>query len=489
MSARRVGLVAYLLLAAGLVAWAVGTKPDRYGDGHEYLLMTEALTRHRDPALTPDVLDAVQVATQKQGIDFVSPPDSGFFLAHNARRYSWHFWAYPLSAVPARVWLEWVGGDPLRALQLTNVGWYLLAVGVAGFAGVGPPVRRAGYLLLTCVGPAVWYLPFTGAEVFTWTLVVSAFVFLDRRQYAVAAFAAGLGATQNPLAALFVAAVVGASLREWSARITLTAAVAGSVCLAAPTFYWWHFGVPSLIAADPHLNSGRVTWAKSLGLLADPNYGLLPFAPGLVLLAAAGLWPSLRRQPLVTATLLGAMAVAGLLAQGMIHWNGAAMGPHRYLLWLSPPLAWVAANGLAARPRLGWAALGLAVVVQAGILVAAAPERLDYIRPNALARFIWRKAPWLNDPDPQVFLVRNTGCEKPAAEFKPPVGFVARYGVVTKLLLTPETVPLLPVRFHVDPAYLAEVERAAAGRTGFFYLHPPKDAVRCWPGHDGKPPE
>ncbi len=489
MSARRVGVVAYLLLAVGLVAWAVGTKPNRYGDGHEYFLMTEALARHRDPALTPDVSAAVQFATQQRGIDYVTPPDSGFFLAHNARRYSWHFWAYPLSAVPARLWLKFVEGDPLRTLQLTNVGWYLLAVGVAGFASVGPPVRRAGYLLLTCVGPPVWYLPFTGAEVFTWALVVSSLVFLDRREYAVAAFAAGLGATQNPLAALFVAAVVGLSLRERSVRVTLTAAAAGSVCLAAPAFYWWHFGVPSLIAADPHLNSGRVTWARSIGLLADPNYGLLPFAPGLVLLAAAGLWSSLRRQPLITFALLGATVGAGLLTQGMIHWNGAAMGPHRYLLWLSPPLAWVAANGLAVRPRLGWVALGVAGAVQVGILVVAAPERLDYLRPNALARWVWRKAPWLNDPDPQVFLVRNTGREMLAAEFAPPVGFVGRYGVVTKLLLTPESVPLLPVRFQVEPAYLAEVERAAAGRRGFFYLHPPKDSVRCWPGSDGKPPE
>ena len=389
--------------------------------------------------------------------------------------------------MPARLALQFTRLDPLRALQLTNVGWFLLAVGAAGFFGVGPPLRRWGFLLLACVGPPIWYLPFTGAEVFTWALVVVALVALDNRSYPVAAFAAGLGATQNPLAGLFVAAVVGLSVREKSVRVTVLAAAAGAVCLTAPAFYWWHFGVPSLVAADPHLNSGRVSWARSWGLVADPNYGLLPYAPGLVLLAAAGLRASLRARLPEALTLLGAMIAAGLLAQKMVHWNGAALGPHRYLLWLSPPLAWVAANGLAG--RRGWTLLGVAVAVQVGILVVAAPERLDYLRPNALARWVWRKAPYLNDPDPQVFLVRNTGREMPADAFKPPVGYVARYGVVTKLLLTPETLPFLPVRFHVDPAYLPVVEQVAAGRTGFFYLHPPKDAVRCWPGSDGRPPE
>src|SRR5262249_4102830 len=90
-------------------------------------------------------------------------------------------------------------------------------LGVTLFGWAAPLRKRLLFAGLVCVGPTLWYLPFTGAEVLSWSLAVLAVIALDARRYGLAAAAAGLKAIQNPPQVVRCGAVVvrgGGRVRE-----------------------------------------------------------------------------------------------------------------------------------------------------------------------------------------------------------------------------------------------------------------------------------
>src|SRR5262249_40577791 len=155
--------------------------PVRYGDGWEYAYHLEALCRHGSPDLRDDDLAAANARFPPEGVDH--PPDGAFGHSRSpdGGRYGVHFWAYAPSAVPAKLLLSLAGGDELAAFQLTNTAWFLLALGVTLFGWAAPLRKRLLFAGLVCVGPTLWYLPFTGAEVLSWSLAVLAVIALDAR--------------------------------------------------------------------------------------------------------------------------------------------------------------------------------------------------------------------------------------------------------------------------------------------------------------------
>jgi hypothetical protein len=78
--------------------------------------------------------------------------------------------------------------------------------------------------------------------------------------------------------------------------------------------------------------------AKAVSLLMDLNTGLLPYMPGVVALALAGLFLSgWRTDPFPpSAACFAAFFVGALSASTGIEWNTGTSGPSRYAVWLSP---------------------------------------------------------------------------------------------------------------------------------------------------------
>src|SRR5262245_39037459 len=102
-------------------------RPLTDGDAAEYLLSTESLFRHLTPDLRPaDVASVARLDRRlglglNYGIGFL-----GYFDDGAGRWYCYHFWAYPLLGLPARLLLAPLNG--LRALPLTNAAVLLLAL-------------------------------------------------------------------------------------------------------------------------------------------------------------------------------------------------------------------------------------------------------------------------------------------------------------------------------------------------------------------------
>jgi len=369
------GLILVLLVAAAL---ALPLRP--HGDAGEYLLMLESWHRHGSPERQPGDVESLRGLLQRErerlAID-ESRVLPNYHTGRDGGLYCYHFWGYPFAGLPARRLLEALGVSPLRALPLTNAVLFGLALGACALLP-WTAARRFWLVGLLLFSPALAFLMWPHPEVFSFALVTLALALAARGHAAAGVLAAALASLQNPPLVLLVAALAATALwsawRRRSARaavLTLVAAVPAGV---PALFFLWQFGVFNL-SVRPSEAAESLSAARALDLALDPNLGLLPHAPltlALSLLAAAA---ALMRKRMAPALLV--LALLPLLAYASTansKWNNDTSGPSRYVVWMFPLVAFVAAAPSASpkhpltRELSG--ALGLALAAQVVLLGA-----------------------------------------------------------------------------------------------------------------------
>lgn len=390
--------------------------------------MAESLARHGSPELRDEDLQAVRDAFLRQGSDF--PPHGrliGYYDAEDGRRYSYHFWAYSLSTLPARALLAAAGGDVLRAAQVTNALYMAVALlAVFLWAPLAEPQKLVANALLF-LSPALWFILWPHPEVASFAGVVLALVANARGATRSAVLWAALAALQNVQLGLLVAflwlrGVVRGRL-EWrealfiEARLPWRAALGHTLpalLLAAhPLFFYLHFGTPSVVAREA-ASLSKLSPARALALVFDLNLGLLPYIP-LALLLYLGVVAALALGRRRGATLALFLVFAALVLASTLQWNfnHGTSGPSRYVIWLLPFVF----LGLAseARSRGLLLAAALAALVQGGIAWSRGGfvPRYDYLEHSPVAAWVLRHVPALYDPDYEVFIKRTLHTEGP----------------------------------------------------------------------------
>lgn len=470
-SRMRALIILFCLAALSLIVAFVVREPVRTGDGVEYICTLQALFDHGTPDVRPVDLEAVARdlgAGALQGSDKFLPP------ARNGQRFALHFWLYPLLCLPAKFILAATGGSQLSAFQLTNAALFLSACATLLFTTPAPPSKRFVFAALAAVGPIIWYLPWTHPETFTWSWVVIGLVLLWAKRYPLSAVSISMAAVHNPPLVFLVGYVVLLSLEQRRLRTTAITCLGASLSLLPVAFYYYNYGVPSLIAAVGGTDAHLVSAARAWSLLADLNQGILPYQPLLlVMMAAAAV------RIVVKLDLRGAIGCAALLATilgctAAPNWNSAAAGMMRYAVWTAPIIAWLVAEFLPAR-GIAMAGAALAVLVHGAVVVTgSSAER--YGRHTAVASFVLARAPSLYNPDPEIFGERQMGRELLWAE-RLPLAFLRGDGTVTKVLTDRTSIDALPDIFIVDPPYIRQVQEANRTRSGFFYLNPPTGSI------------
>jgi hypothetical protein len=204
-------------------------------------------------------------------------------------------------------------------------------------------------------------------------------------------------------------------------------------------FFRWQFGVFNL-SVRPNEALASLSFHRGFDLVFDPNLGVLPHAPVTLLLAVVGALVALARvgsglasrirggpaAGLKTRDLTPFLLVFGLLPLLMYactansNWNNDTTGPSRYVVWLFPLLAFVAAaetGGPASRRpgRVASWALGLALATQAAaVLVRGGPVApSDFLEHSPAARLVLERWPARYNPEPLVFVERTLGHEGP----------------------------------------------------------------------------
>jgi hypothetical protein len=387
------------------------------------------------------------------------------------RVYGLHFWGYPLATAPVKVLLRVAGGNEFRAPQITNT-LLLLAVAAAILGGRWAPEDARWAAALGLVGPAAWFCVWPHPEVFSCSLTLLGLALAQAGRFPAGTLSIAVASVQNPPLAVLAFAVAARGL--WIRRggaftigALLHAAAPLVPALVPPLFYLWSFGRPSLLAPESvawsHASAG-----KALALLADPNIGLLPHAPGIVALAAWSLAGRRTEAALPPAMSWALWAVMAFACTTTANWNHGTSGPSRYAVWLLPLLALAAG---AVRPRRGGAHLLAAALALQAALVATrfgAWGTEDHMRHSPLARALLRVAPAAYDPSPDLFAGRTR-------QLGPAGPFLHRTDRCHKALAQKRHAGVLEAVCGVDPpAYAAwrrTIAEADRGRDRWTYVN------------------
>jgi hypothetical protein len=166
------------------------------------------------------------------------------------------------------------------------------------------------------------------------------------------------------------------------------------------------FGRPSLMLGES-VAFESMSVSKAVDLLLDLNTGLLPYVPGVVVLALVTLVATRGRDRLPPAACWAAFFAGALGASAGIIWNFGTSGPSRYAVWLSPFL--IAAAALLARKRWGVAALAVGLAAQTVVVITRLPHwgEDDHMQHSYSATFVLRRWPALYNPHEHIFLDRT----------------------------------------------------------------------------------
>jgi hypothetical protein len=408
-----------------LVAWPAFTRvPHAFGDSGEYLVMTEALFRHGRTDLRPEDAAAVDEAWRRGEIAGTFEPARESYVAdRQGRARSLHFWAYPLACLPAKTLLHFLGGNEEKALPITNALLLLLAVLRGGIFSALPAGRRFLFAALLLVSPATWFVPWPHPEVFLCALVALGLVAQREGRSAAAVLLVSLASLQSPPLLLLALVLLAHALRD--PRRRLAASLALLPAFVPFAFSLWSFGRLSPLSAasaGPQYLSAR----KALELFFDLDLGLLPYIPLALVGAIAAPLLAWRSRP--TARLAfeswGVLLAMAFACTATVNWNHGTAGPSRYGIWMLPLvfdllLLPLAAADLSTGVRKAVVVVGvLAVAAQGAVVVARGgfDPRPDYLEHSYAARFVFRHAPSLYNPSPEIFVERTLGEERPAEE-------------------------------------------------------------------------
>lgn len=453
-----------VVLVATLIAVLV-TVPDHplWGDGVEYAATLMAWINHGTPALRAEDIAAVSSPLHLLGFDGVHADN--VVIAPDGTRYAAHFWLYSLVSAPAALLLRTLGGDPLIALALIN------AVAFAGFLAAACWSRRLSprdraMIALAAVSPVILYLRFPHPEAFTWACVLAALLAMNHARYGLGALGAACGAMQYPPVASLAAFCVVLARRDRGWRGALAPAAAALLSLTPLLFFALTVGNPTPLAKPGFVDWRHATPARLWSMLTDLNQGLLPYVPGLLLLAA------LRLRHATNARHLGVLCVLVSFMAGAAvseNWSSSMAGLMRYAVWVVPLLAWLATEPEAA---LRGYTIAVVVALHAALLLTPIPPVQGHSRLAEYALAHWPR--WYR-PDPEIFGERTTRSEWVWRALLP-LGFTRADGSVSLLLLDAPALPQLSRVFITDPAYVQEL--TTTRRSGVFYLVPPPGAVR-----------
>jgi hypothetical protein len=459
-------MAALALVVASYGVLVAGSTPRRVGDGVEYWAMADQLRRGRPPSASAGDLARLRSEAVSMGRGFDQPPLTfPLLVGVDGRQDFPHFWLYSLVNVPALAVASALGVHPNWAFTATN----LLCVGVAFWIVAGNV--SIPWALLLLAGPIAWWIDKAHSDVFTVSLLSIACASWTSAPTVALVCLAAAGA-QNPALmpvwAMSAAAVMVPVVRR-RARPSLLQTIgilASTATMMLPLVYYKvRLGVWSPLVGYTH--PGLPSPRTIVSLLLDPNIGLVPNAPFVVIAIVVAIVLAARAKArgsrAALDAVLAAAAVAALLvafAQSININHGATPGLNRWLLWLPPwTLLVVSRNDRPlTRVRTSWILPALAAVSCAWTVCFFRPSLPEMYRyPTATAAWLWTNAPGLYAPAPEIFAERVSHREPPRLP--------AAWPGCTKVLL-------LEGRWPDECPVAAPAPPACLGRTQLCYATP-----------------
>jgi nitrate reductase gamma subunit len=456
--------------------------PIRAGDGHEYALILEGFFNHLSPNIQVSDVERLIYLIQKfpnynydtnaleQIIDSIKTgayqTPLGIYKSHDGQYFGYHFWFYSLVNLPVKALLAGLKLNELKAFQLTNALLMVVCVTYTLLISRQHYVTRFIIALLYLAGCNFLYFLWTHPELYTATvLTIASCAFLDRR-YRLAVIMIALAGLQNPSAIFFIPLVIitsligyGVSPFRWLKKAVASYLVQlgliGSIGLIPYGFYYYHFGVFSLITEEGYIDSSLIGPERLMSALFDFNQGMIVGFPG-IMLTIGGLWMLYIWRAVVSKTrltfnradvLLLATLVMLITMLGQKNWNHGQAVFNRYTFWTAMPLlAWVGVNLKTLRPAIRSLVLISILILQLiphGLFVYQ--PKSSYLRMKPYMKWVLEKLPGFYQPEPEIFAERVQGYEagnkiNPNYAYTAPYVYKNEKGEILQVLLSKQSI-------------------------------------------------
>lgn len=498
----------FLLLAIACIYQLKKYNPYPTGDALEYSLVTEALYQHHSPDIeSSDVLNFKastiknrgweelgkhewynvfqdSIHAFKNGSDALLKKDFHGISGNEKRNvYSIHFISYSVLALPFRMLFEKIEVEPLKAFIALNFSLLLIVVFYLLFFYHTEDKFRIPLSILFICSPFSWYISWVHADYFIASLAfLSILLFADKRHY-LSILVMALAATQNQTFVLICIAMSILYLirNNYQIKSFLYLIVPGIICILHPIYNKILFDEWSLITFFKYTDIRNISLLRYFSFFFDLNQGMMIGFPVSMALAAIFYFQNKKK----ISDLLGAesfVLVVVLLSiipcLSFNAWNLGQAVINRYAIWFGGLLfAYVIIHHQKFNLII-WSLLFLQmsyvgfIIKKKGFFI---PEwDNEEIKPHVA--WIWKKAPWLYNPDPKIFYERT---QRKWLDLLNPNGFPAYYtnpnnGEITKVLVHrshPESL-LFPGADSNQVNLI--MQQLDFDKNGYAYYHPKK---------------
>lgn len=445
----KIALIVYSVFVLGLFAFSVS--PNRYGDGFEYIYMTESFIQHKTPEqLDTDVAIAQEKLKTYNPHVWLAPKLHGYYKSDQGDKYySYHFWLYPLVVSPIQQVIELFHGNPLRAFGITNALLYLTMLWCVYLLSASD--KKVWLTLLMAMAPLVPYITWTHTEVFSASLLTIALIFYFRKNLQMAILLSGLAACQNPPILFFT--VWCGCLYLWQVykkyidehtfdfREFIITGLCSLPLLLSPLFYWINYSTPNLIAKIGGSKLEFINFGKFLSYFFDLNQGAIVYS-GLLLLVF--LWLVVKNLVLKKFKYFELVIISILMILSSLtapNWNCGQTHVLRYVVWLYPLIVFYVAYSVnfTKQKLLGY------ILIANMFILCCANSWFDgteiFLQHNRLAQTVLSRYPYLYNPQHDIFVLRTL--HKPGHATYPVV-YINSDGEITKMLTTKDAWLELP---------------------------------------------
>ncbi len=455
-----IALSMIIVFFIGLVVYLTTITPAVQGDGNEYIMQTVAFQNHFSFGISPEDFEEAksQFYNNQEGLyETYTNPKCIAFDEHGWA-YSNHFGAYSAIVTVVKLILLKMDIYPLWAFSITNLILWLAAVLTVFFFLKADDKRKFCILILIMLNPVFFYLDWVHAEMYIFAFVVIGLVFLHNKQYVPSILAFSIAAMQN-VGILPMAAVVGIAYildrygtyvyenqdrnairffkAYWKKIIPYGLLYLPAFCPLITTYL--RFGVFNRVTE--FAMEDKYLLHKAAGYFFDPNLGIFPYEPViLIAFAVLVIWGIKRYPKDAILYVLGLIGIFFIITrQKQI--NSGMQGIMRYCVWIIPimiffvVLHWQSSNGK-------YHGLLIATAVE-GIFTAALISYCVWFGGayNGLRFSNWTKVlidavPQIYNPTHSIFYSRTLGIETYDSPI--PVVYENEQGYVRKILLSKE---------------------------------------------------
>lgn len=403
-----------------------------YGDGVEYVLMTESFNNHLTPELRERdiqkyidfnnkykqvfVNEAVYLEIQQLFTNNKKFLDNrcGFYVSKSESIYSYHFWLYSLINLPIRWILGVLHLDITYTFIITNYLLLLFGIFIVFNSKSINYFDKIWVSLFLICSPIFWYLGWPHPEVFSSVLVFSSLVLFFDKKYYWAMLLISMAASHFPPLFIPTAFMLIYTLFQNGISIKhLVLGGASSVFVIVPSlFYWYHFSIPNLIIHAGFISTEYITLNRLHSFFFDINQGMIVAIPLVLLLCITlFIYRIVKLRFSILDLLLLSVILMSYFYLQMGNWNHGMSVVNRYVAW----------NAMFVLFYFIWFTLELKTIVKTVILSLALLFQLSTIyyfsnnkviawdseKHNAIALWVLNNYPDFYNPDPNIFHVRT----------------------------------------------------------------------------------